>query len=647
MANKFVITPKEWSIDRHGKTWAYGTFWNPVRPLSGRQELIPRPRYEIETLLFKKLRGFPTPKNFVLPPGALDAKEHFMNLTNEIFQNEYSIWPFEWNPYAKRMLEAKLKHNFLMIAGHGGSGKSEFIAIWTVMNYLMDPFQTKGIITSLTLKSARGKIWGKVSECWQQFYRQMAVMYGIPPIDGEKYIPGKLLQQGIIKYSYQGVETEQAGLELVPGDAEASKQSCEKIQGYHRSRILVGLDELSTLDHSVTRTIESNLFTNPLVDVTGALNPDSYFDPGGVACTPYFEGKEDGGGFKEIDDTWMEWPIRRGWCMRLKGSSSPNMIGDGNKYSYLLSREEYERQKILLGPKSKEFYKMYEGFWSPEGTNSAIYDQNEIIQYKAQERMDKKWIEVPTPCSFMDPSFAHGGDNATLAFGLIGFARINGRPRKVLQLDGAPVKLDADIDVKKDKVEQIVAKYIRMNQAKGVLPKNSGLDISGAGRPMYSLISRDWSPDVLQVDFGASASDLPISHTDRRPAKDNYVRKVSEIWYHGKPLIRSEQLKGLTPEVINEMTGRNYTEVAGKIKVESKEDMKERSLKSPDNADAALGLAYLCRERLGLVAMERQAKPDVVVGYQSMSPQRKVNKNLSQCRTPGINYGDGSKLWKK
>lgn len=989
-----ILAPKEGSIDSDGRKFRYGTWWRAVRPLSGRDELMPRPDYDIDMLCFKKLRGFPVPKGFELPPGVLDAKHHFMRMTDEIFQAENSIWPFEWNPYSIRMLEAKLQHPFLMIAGHGGSGKclapntrvlkhdgsiilakdvkvgdvlmgddsrprnvvntrpgrsnmvritpffgepfecnddhvltlkksgsswkkgknvgakvgsimditvkdylsrgqyfknrwklfsipikfkrqdvefdpqiygiwlgdgstgkphitcsdkevevkefvtsyfnnlgyrvkrgqyghddcptlmmspsakggkegrnpflnfvresspdgkkrilkrylinsrenrmkllagiidsdghaangmyyeiassyeglkddiiylarslgfrvscvkrfvkcngkqcatyrinvcgnvteiptlrkkckpkskisrtqdctgfkieqlgegdwsgfqvdgngryllgdcivthnSEFIALWMVINYLCDPFHTKGLATSITLKSARGKIWGKISECWQQTYRQLARFYGITPIDGEKYLPGKLLAQGIIKYSFDGVETEQAGLELVPGDSDASKASCEKIQGYHRERILAGLDELSALDHSVMNTIESNLFTNPHLDVTGAFNPDSFFDPGGIACTPYYPEKENGGGWTALPPDAMEWPIRRGWCIRFKGSSSPNMEQDGNKYPYLLSRDEYEKQKILLGAKSKEFCKMYEGFWSTEGSNTAIYDENEFFQYKAQEKVDKKWLEVPTPCSFMDPSFAHGGDSAVLAFGLLGLARINGRSRKVLQLDGAPVRLDADIDVKKDKVEQIVEKYIRLNKQRGVAPKHSGIDFSGAGKAMYSLIARDWSADILQVDFGESASDLPLSHTDRRPAKDQYVRKVSEIWYHGKPLIRSEQLKGLTPDVIKEMITRNYETVAGKIKVEPKDKMKERTQKSPDNADAALGLAYLCRERMGLVAAERAMVEQSGQGYRVRTPAQKVAMNLAKCINPGLVYGDGSKLWRK
>lgn len=642
MANLNLL-PKDWTIDKDGKTYAYGTKWLPIRPIKGRETIIPRPRYDIEMLCFKSLRGLQCPKGFIRPPGVRTAYDHYKSISDEIWGVEDSIWPFEWNPYSERMLEFKLKYNFLMICGHQRSGKSDFIAHWLNNNFLFDPYNTKCLATSLTLKSARGKIWGKISECWQQACRRIAQIYGLPATEGEKYMPGKLLNAGIIKYSMGGVETEQAGLELVPGDETKARESSEKIQGYHRNRMFAGLDELASLSHGLMKTVKTNIFTDDQADVTGSFNPDSFFDPAGIACEPV------NGGYKILTPDLMDWKIAGGWCIRFRGSSSPNMTGAGERYKYLLSREEYENKKAEMGEKSKEFCKMYEGTFSTTGTVEAIYDENEIIQYRGQQSIttDRLWYEEPQGCSFLDASYSHGGDWAAMAIGKLGWAKINEKRILVLEIQGDPIRLDADIDVKKDKSEQVVAAYIAKNKELGIQPKNSGVDISG-NPTIYSLIARDWSKDILQLNFGETASENPISRTDHRPAKERYVRKVSEIWYAGKPLIRSEQLKGLTPTVILEMCNRTYKEVNGRIQVESKDDMRERSLRSPDNADAVLGLAYLCRDRMGLVAEERSAGVKTGSAYRRGAIAPKVARNLAKCTSKlSYQYGNGKALWRR
>jgi hypothetical protein len=645
MSNLNLLT-KDWTTDKDGNTFAYGTKWKPVQPFRGR--FFPRPRYDIEMIMYKSLRGLPVPKGFVIPPGKVDAKHHYMEFVREMFDYEDSIWKYEWNPYAVRMLDAKLDNNYLMVAGHQRSGKSEFVGLWSVTNFLFDPFNTKCLLTSLTLKSARGKIWAKVTECWQQACRHYAKCYGIEITDGERYMPGKLLNsQGIIKYLDNGVETEQAGIELVPGNVESARDSAEKIQGYHRNRMFAGLDELASLDHGLMRTIQTNIFTDKNADITGVFNPDSYFDPAGVASEPF------PGGWASLAKDAMEWRNKYGLTIRLCGSSSPNLAEDGNKYPYLLSREEYDTQKIALGERSKDFCKMYEAIWSAEGSAESIYSEHEIMDYKGMQKIEREWIEPPVRCAFLDPSFAMDGDSSIAAFGICGQARIDGETKKILCQDGPVVRLDADIDVKKGKPEQIVAKFIKECRDREIHPKMAGLDVTGS--QLYNLLARDWSPDLLQVNFGEAPSDIPISRTDPTPAKDKFTRKVSEIWYLGKALLRSGQLKGLTEDVVSEMVKRNYETVSnGKIQVEPKDKMKARSLKSPDRADALLGLAYLCRERLGLLAKEMPKRDSGKFGWWKpgqmgpLSPTKKKT-DLNSCLRPGIVFGspDGKALWKK
>src|SRR5262249_41484314 len=89
---------------------------------------------------------------------------------------------------------------------------------------------------------------------------------------------------------------------------------------------------------------------------------------------------------------------------------------------------------------------------------------------------------------------------------------------------------------------------------------------------------------------------------DITPGKERYHDRVTEIWYSGRELLRQGQLKGIPPALMVEMTARKYgtTGIKKRIYAEPKADMKLRTLRSPDIADAAFILVTLCRERFGL-----------------------------------------------
>jgi hypothetical protein len=108
------------------------------------------------------------------------------------------------------------------------------------------------------------------------------------------------------------------------------------------------------------------------------------------------------------------------------------------------------------------------------------------------------------------------------------------------------------------------------------------------------------------VSFAGAASERPASVSDPTKACNRYKNRVSELWWSGKELLRQNQLKGLDPETIKEMTARSYTthkttknEEGLLFEVESKKDMKTRIGFSPDLGDAAFVLIEVARERMG------------------------------------------------
>ncbi len=157
---------------------------------------------------------------------------------------------------------------------------------------------------------------------------------------------------------------------------------------------------------------------------------------------------------------------------------------------------------------------------------------------------------------------------------------------------------------------QIAQSFIAECKKRKVLSRNVGVDSTGAGAPFCDVLATEWgADDFLRVKFGGQASDLPVSASDRTPSKERYANRMSEIWYSGQELLRSNQIRGVCDQLAREMTARKYsTSKSGsgmKIKVESKVEVKNRTGESPDLADAAFVLLDVCRQRHYLLGNER------------------------------------------
>jgi hypothetical protein len=100
---------------------------------------------------------------------------------------------------------------------------------------------------------------------------------------------------------------------------------------------------------------------------------------------------------------------------------------------------------------------------------------------------------------------------------------------------------------------------------------------------------------------------------------------VSELWFALKHCIVADQMRGMPQEAIDEGSLRKFEIVSGgKERVESKDDMKERGLRSPDICDAIVAALEGAR-RLGFplgkhVTIEK--KRDNTLWLQAMSDRQ-------------------------
>jgi hypothetical protein len=432
------------------------------------------------------------------------------------------------------------------------------------VNFIVAPYDTMVLVTSTTLKDSRKRIWGSIRDYWQ----------------AAPALPGKLVDSmGLIRFEDgTGGTSDKSGITLIAAEKKKEKEAVGKLIGFKNKRVIVIADEMPELSESILEASASNLSLNPEFQFIGIGNPASRFDAFGILAKPM-------NGWQSISPLEDEWQTERGLCIRFDGERSPNVLTGKLIYPWIVTQAKLDEAKARFGENSLAYYRMFRGYWAPTGDEDNIYSEAEIVS--AQADQPAIWLEEPTRVAALDPAFTNGGDRSVLFFGNYGISR-EGIP--TLAFTHYELLQDDVTNKKQTRSEQIVRQFWDKCEQNGVLPEHAAFDASGAGGPFGDIVDMVWSRDVLRVQFGGKASDLPVSATDNTPSCDRYVNRVSELWFGAKELIRNGQLKGIDKELAKEMCARKYSTDKGtalRMRVESKIDMKGRTGQSPDIADSA------------------------------------------------------------
>ena len=149
-----------------------------------------------------------------------------------------------------------------------------------------------------------------------------------------------------------------------------------------------------------------------------------------------------------------------------------------------------------------------------------------------------------------------------------------------------------DAWVEKD-TTQAVRKFIRLAKERGFQAGQCWGDADGLGKPMVDQFA-DEGFRINSFHGGLAAQD-----------PENYSNLIGEVWIQGARKIERGKIHFVTdgagamdPLTFKQMTTRFIEwDKNGKLRVESKDAMKERGLKSPDRADAAFG-CIMCGSHL-------------------------------------------------
>ena len=496
---------------------------------------------------------------------------HFWQAVSLLWNFPGSTNPLHMNPWSVRMVNALCEHDRLSIAGCASSGKSQILAVWSIVNYLADPLNTRVLVTSTSLKDSRGRIWGDIEKRWQTMVAEG---------------PGKLVSSsGLIRYydHFTGREDSLRGLMLLAGDKSKTNESIGKVKGFKATRVFLVADELPDLSKALVAEAESNLSSNPYFHFCGTGNPTSPYDPHGEMSEPE-------AGWSSITENDYEWQGKKAYVIRFDAEKSPNFGPEGERWPYLMTHERLASLRRDLGERSLRYYAMVKGFWFFEAGQDNIYSPAMLQSYRCFEKAVFKG--QPTVVAGFDPSFTNGGDRSMLTIGRVGMG-VEGQVL-VERVASIPVYEDA---TNKDtaRTEQIAARVIQLCEEHGVKPENLAVDASGAGSPWCDMLSVKWrNNNFKRVQFGGSAED-----------KEQYFNKVSELWFSGQALVRSSQIRGLDLDLAKEMTLRTYEMRGKRVMVTPKEDLRTRLGNSPDNADSFFLMLDIAQRKHKLTATER------------------------------------------
>jgi len=538
------------------------------------------------------------------------AKEYYFWKIADLLWNrpEFEKPMFERNPWSEYTVREALKEKYLAIGGAANSAKSHTMAGFAIISWLADPSNTLVLITSTTLTEARKRIWGSV-------IRLMTVIEDIAPCKIRDSI-------GSIAYKNEGGTLfDTAGLSLIAGDKSKARQASAKFIGIKAPKIIVIADELSELSPSIIESCMANLSKNENLQVKAMSNPNSMFDAFGDWATPK-------GGWDSVnvlqDDEWRT--SRGGKYIRLDGERSPNVLAGKVLYPYLPTIEQLEEDRAVLGPESRGYMRMVRAIFFDSDDEEVVFSEQEIANSGSTNKV-RAWNGPPNRVAGLDPGFTNGGDRCVLYTGLVGYdADTNAM---VFELENYHLLFDDANDKTTSRSLQIAKQVKTLCTKLKVPPENLAVDATGAGEPFCDVVAGEWSNRFIRVQFGGKATDKRVSDVHRRTGTELYANRVSELWYVGKELNRTRQLKGVTPEFANEIVKRTFELTKAlnnlRVRIESKDSFKQRIGRSPDLADAGFLALDAARTRYGLTAIEPIDYKDNDIRLNMPRPHRKIS----------------------
>lgn len=555
--------------------------------------------------------------------GFLSKPEHCMNAMMLQWPKGEVEWEAEGvvNEDFVRLIEFLCSNHDLGVAGSASSGKTYPIAAWTLVDWWAAPHCTTTFVCTTSLGASEDRIWGKI----RKLHKLAAHRFGTVVDHKHMIVFGKVDETSARDREYDNA------IKFVPIEpgSEGSK-ALETLRGRKNDRVRLIVDELAEMDRNILDS-RLNLAANPDFTFIGIGNPKDYEDAHGELCRP-----DDALGYEAITKDTGSWQTRTGSAIHIRGDKNPNFTSGKILFPYLLTPAKVDKiRKACYGNENTvEFLRNVIGFWAGDSVQSTVLTKKLINDNCQTPEGGVVWdIYAKTSVAGFDIGFTAGGDSCVLQFGILGKAR-NGKTLLVYSGEKRIVP-DAGKVFEDAVAEKVVAECLAMK----VLPQNLGVDVSMDGGKVMQAVIKAWMAtdksaiDIYAISSMGKASDRRLHESDKRLCSQVYDRKVTELWFSVRRAVMSKRFLGLHVDGLaaGQMCQRKY-EAYGHdmVRIETKDDMKRRTRRSPDEADA---LAYM-------VEMARRAGFDL--SPEDETPQsmtRRFSDDSGRKEQPGEEYG--------
>lgn len=495
------------------------------------------------------------------------------------------LWPtMYWHRWTDMAIDTFLKSpGRTACFGPSSSQKSLPFSRASLTMFYARPHGTTVLVSSTGLDDLRRRIWAYV-------------------VDGDKqarqlfpWLPGSLIESKLMLLADESDAEGRSYKNGIIGVAcrKGGKwEGLEPYVGLKNDVVILACDEgqfMSVGFLDSLANLESN--TNCYSAVLGNL-PD-VDNPLGWAAEPKI-------GWDALPDTdksrVYETKWHHGRAIQFIGTDSPNLdYPEGMEpFRGLIGRDYIEKCAINYGRESDKFNMFASGKIPRSSMHRTVFTKAQCYKFNATH--DVKWSHHKVIRGYgLDAAYSGVGGDRTVGFPFIIGKDVTGRWKLWL---GTMRIFPGSTSREISHSEAIALECKHECEERGIPPEHVFFD--GTGRSeLTSAFGRLWSPQVVPIEFGGQATERPSFTGEKhfegddagqtKMCKEVFDRYVTELWFALRTCILSDQLRGLCEEAILEGCQRKWEMVRGaKYCLETKEDMKERGLRSPDICDAII-----------------------------------------------------------
>lgn len=325
------------------------------------------------------------------------------------------------------------------------------------------------------------------------------------------------------------------GDELIAFGRKPADYDQSAFQGIHALNVMVVIDEACGVPKTIFDAVDS-LATNQRARVLAIGNPDDPSSHFAEICRP-------GSGWNVIEISAFDTPA-------FTGEEVPDQL-----------------LELLISPEWVEERKKRWGVGSPIYTSKVLGQFPEISEHTIlTPKMLREAQERETPKESLPPTARYGVD----------VARFGEDFTAIYKARGPKVRLVKTMHMADTyETSQFVAHTLRMNKG-----DTARVDVIGVGGGVFDNL-KAWNMLVEEFNSSHKAYD-----------SERFGNRRAEAYWHVRDLAEAALLDlpahGTDDDLIAQLGAIQWKLMHGKIYIESKEEMKQRGMPSPDRADAVV-----------------------------------------------------------